>query len=476
MASVLARYSWWIMPVVDVVLVWLAFLVGYYLRYELQVLRVVAEGNRAPFEPYIPYAIFFTLWVHFAYRGARLYERQRGRSWHDEMYTVINGSANATMWTMAATFFLQPLVFSRLLLVEVGVLVIVLLGAARVVERQVKAALRARGIGVENVLIVGAGGMGRSVMQTIVARPELGYKAVGFVDDDPDKCKSDMGRVRALGCVGDIAILLEREPIDLVIITLPWREYPTILDVVRACAARNVAARVVPDLFQLSLSQVQLETLDDVPLLGIGVERTWSRSSRLVKRTLDLALVLLLAPVVLPLMGLIALAIRLDSPGPIFYNQWRVGQDGRRFQIVKFRSMVDGADSQKAELMDRNIATGPLFKIKNDPRVTRVGRWIRRFSLDELPQIINVVRGEMSWVGPRPGLPDEVAQYEPWQRQRLEAPPGITGLWQVTGRSDVAFEEMCLLDIYYIEKWSLGMDLRILARTVPRMLMGSGAY
>ena len=476
MAGVLARYARWTMPVVDLLLVWVAGVIGYYLRYEVQLLRVVSEVNRAPFEPYIPYMLFFTAWVLLTYHSAHLYEKQRGRAWQDEMYIIINGAANATMATMALSFFLQPLVFSRLLLLQVGVLVIVLLGVARVVQRQVQAALRARGIGVERVLIVGAGQIGRSVMRAIVARPELGYKAVGFVDDDPDKSGSDMGRVLALGAIENVPALLRQEAIDLVIITLPWRDYPTILKVVQWCADRNVPVRVVPDLFQLSLSQMQLETLDGVPLLGIGGERALPRSSRIAKRALDLAVVLIAAPVVLPLMAILALAIRLESPGPVFFKQQRVGEDGRLFEIVKFRSMVQGADDQKAELLSQNQATGPLFKIRDDPRVTRVGRWLRRYSLDELPQVINVVRGEMSLVGPRPGLPDEVAQYEPWQRQRLEAPPGITGLWQVSGRSDVAFEEMCLLDIYYIENWSLGMDIRILARTVPRALLGTGAY
>lgn len=476
MGVFLARFHRRIMPVVDLALVWLAFVFGYYLRYQVQLLRVVSESNRAPFEPYLPYAIFFTIWIGLHFQGARLYEAQRGRSWGDEMYVVVSGAANATMATMAVSFFFQPLVFSRLLLLQAGVLVIIFLGVARLVQRQVQANLRARGVGVERVLIVGAGAIGRTVMQAIVARPDLGLKAIGFVDDNPGKNQSDIGRVRALGSVDDLPRLLRETPVDMVIITLPWQAYPKILNVVHSCTARGVRAWVVPDLFQLSLSQVQLETLDGVPLLGIGGKETMSRGNRLAKRALDLAIVLLAAPVLLALMAVIALAIRLDSPGPVFFEQWRVGQNGQPFKCIKFRSMVEGADDLKAELMALNEATGPLFKIKDDPRMTRVGRVIRRLSLDELPQVINVLRGEMSVVGPRPGLPDEVAKYEEWQRQRLEAPQGMTGLWQVSGRSDVAFEEMCLLDIYYIENWSLGMDLRILARTLPRMLRGSGAY
>jgi lipopolysaccharide/colanic/teichoic acid biosynthesis glycosyltransferase len=153
-----------------------------------------------------------------------------------------------------------------------------------------------------------------------------------------------------------------------------------------------------------------------------------------------------------------------------------VGERGRIFSFYKFRSMRDGAEDQQAELRSRNEATGPLFKIKDDPRLTRLGPLLRRRSLDEIPQLWNVLRGDMSLVGPRPGLPAEVAQYQPWHRQRLEVPPGITGLWQVSGRSDLSFDEMCLLDIYYIENWSLGLDLMIMLRTIPRVLFGEGAY
>jgi lipopolysaccharide/colanic/teichoic acid biosynthesis glycosyltransferase len=172
----------------------------------------------------------------------------------------------------------------------------------------------------------------------------------------------------------------------------------------------------------------------------------------------------------------VALLIKLDSPGPVIFRQQRVGERGRIFSFYKFRSMRDGAEDQQAELRSRNEATGPLFKIKDDPRLTRLGPLLRRRSLDEIPQLWNVLRGDMSLVGPRPGLPAEVAQYQPWHRQRLEVPPGITGLWQVSGRSDLSFDEMCLLDIYYIENWSLGLDLMIMLRTIPRVLFGEGAY
>ncbi|HQE17619.1 MAG TPA: sugar transferase, partial [Aggregatilineales bacterium] len=169
--------------------------------------------------------------------------------------------------------------------------------------------------------------------------------------------------------------------------------------------------------------------------------------------------------------------IKLDSPGPVFFKQERIGKDGRAFTVYKFRTMVDGADMMKSKVAHLNRFKGDtLLKVVNDPRVTKVGRFLRRTSLDELPQVINVLRGEMSWVGPRPNTPDEVVKYEVWQRKRLNVLPGITGLWQVSGRSDVPFDEMCLLDIFYIENWSLGLDARIILQTIPRILFGSGAY
>jgi lipopolysaccharide/colanic/teichoic acid biosynthesis glycosyltransferase len=177
-----------------------------------------------------------------------------------------------------------------------------------------------------------------------------------------------------------------------------------------------------------------------------------------------------------PVWPLVALAIRLDSPGPILFRQIRVGRHGKTFTFYKFRSMCADAEAELEKLRALNEASGPLFKIKDDPRQTRVGRFIRRTSLDELPQFFNVLRGDMSLVGPRPGLPSEVEKYQNWHRRRLEVQPGLSGLWQVRGRSDLTFDEMVMLDIYYGENWSLLTDVQILMRTIPQILFGDGAY
>jgi exopolysaccharide biosynthesis polyprenyl glycosylphosphotransferase len=241
------------------------------------------------------------------------------------------------------------------------------------------------------------------------------------------------------------------------------------------CQQNKVRAQTVPDLLQLSLNRVEFNNMAGIPMLGVR-EVIISRSQRVLKRALDLTIIAISAIPAMLVMALVAIAIKLDSPGPVLYSAERVSRNGKLFRMYKFRSMVQNADKQKDALQELNEADGPVFKIKNDPRRTRVGGILRRSSFDELPQLFNVLLGHMSLVGPRPPLLQEVAEYKPWHRQRLSVIGGMTGLWQVSGRSDLTFDELCLLDIYYIENWSITLDLRILLQTIPHSLFGRGAY
>lgn len=459
----------------DAALVGGAFLLSYYLRYEVEFLQPVDEANAAPFRPYLPYTLLFAALMLLFNQNGRLYNERRGRTWWDEVFSIGNSATNTAVVVMAVSFLLQPLVFSRLLIVQAALLVIALLGVWRLALRFVQAQMRKRGIGVERVLVVGAGSVGRSVLQTMVARPDLGFKVIGFVDDDPERGRTDLGRVPALGGVENLAQIIETQPVDTVIITLPWLVQRKILGIIRECERNRIRVRTVPDLFELSLSQVQVEMLGGIPLLGLNGEPRLHAGSQVAKRALDLTLTLLVAPFALVIAAIVAIAIRLDSPGPILFAQDRVGVNGKLFKVYKFRSMVDNAEELWADLI-RQTGDDPRHpKVPGDPRITRVGRWLRRFSIDELPQVWNIVRGEMSWVGPRPAVPQEVELYEPWHLQRLRVTPGLTGLWQVSGRSQVPFEEMCLLDIYYIDNWSLGLDLQIILRTIPLVVLAHGA-
>jgi exopolysaccharide biosynthesis polyprenyl glycosylphosphotransferase len=424
---------------------------------------------------YVPFAFLFTAMMMGAFLIDRVYQSWRGYPWLDQVYRIMNATAKSVVVLLAFTFVLQPLEYSRLLLIEAGVIAFVLLALSRIVHNAVLGQLRARGLAVSRVIIVGAGEVGRTVMRTIVARRELGYHIVGFVDDNPDKGRTDIGRIKALGATSDLARAIEEESVDEVIITLPWMYHRKIMGIVRECQRRQVSARIVPDLFQMSLSQVDVDDLGGVPLIGVR-EIVIGKSSLLLKRVSDVIGAVIGLVLGAPLLALIALAVRLDSPGPILFEQTRVGAGGEPFTIYKFRSMREGAEAELEELRDLNESDGPLFKIRYDPRLTRVGRFLRHTSLDELPQLWNVLRGEMSVVGPRPPLPSEVSSYLEWHKKRLQVRPGMTGLWQVSGRSLLSFDEMVLLDIYYIENWSLWLDLKIMMRTIPQVLRGQGAY
>jgi exopolysaccharide biosynthesis polyprenyl glycosylphosphotransferase len=466
----------WQLPLIDLALAAAAFVLAYIVRYDLQILRPVNEVNRAPFEPYIIYLVIYLGLLFLSYQSGSLYKHVRGRPLAEEVYLLINGAMSSTLLLMAISFVAQPLVFSRLMMIYVAALTIVLLALARVIRRAIQANLRAQGIGVERVLVVGAADTGRAVLRTMIARKELGYYPVGYLDDDPNLGTVDLGRMKGLGDVKRLEQTIYEQNVDTVVITLPWDRRGDIMEMVELCQTMSVAVHVVPDVFQLNLRQVQVENLDGIPLLELGIHDLFPGINRLVKRIFDVTLITLAAPVWVPLLLGVALAIRLESPGAVFYRQRRVGENGREFSIIKFRSMIPNADALHAELVKQSGEDPRHPKIKNDPRITRVGSFIRRTSLDELPNIINVLRGEMSLVGPRPPMPDEVKLYQPWHRQRLSIMPGITGLWQVSGRSDVPFDEMCLLDIYYIENWSIKMDAQILMMTIPRVLLRRGAY
>ena len=463
---------WWVV-VSDVVLINASVWLGYWVRYRLQWFRDVSYDH--PLSAYIPFALLFTGLMMLAFRVDRVYQRWRGCRWLDQLYRITNATAKSVVVVMAIIFVVQPLEYSRLLFVEAGIIAVVLLALARLVQNGIVGWLRTRGVGISSVIIVGAGEAGRTVMRTIVARPELGYEILGFVDDDAQKGRTDIGRFKALGSTDNLGRLLEAEAVDEVIVTLPWMYHRKIMSIVHECERQQVSARIVPDLFQMSLSQVDVDDLGGVPLIGVR-KVGFGRGALLVRRGMDIVGAFVGLVLGAPFMALIALAIRLDSPGPIIFRQMRVGAGGRLFEIYKFRSMRAGAEAELEQLRDLDETDGPIFKIHDDPRMTRMGRFLRRTSLDELPQLWNVLRGEMSLVGPRPPLPDEVNGYVEWHKKRLEVRPGMTGLWQVSGRSLLSFDEMVLLDIYYIENWSLWLDFKILVRTIPQVLRGDGAY
>lgn len=469
-----SRLSTAVMVLLDALLVNAAFVVAYWLRYEVEIGGLVEEANYVPLSVFLPVQLSLTAITVLVLAAGGLYRGPRRSSWPSQLGTIVQGTIISVATLIVIVFAFRPYFFSRLIFAQAAVLMMVFLGAARLLEDVLRGMLRRRGIGVVRLLIVGAGSIGRAVMQTLVAQPELGYQVVGFVDDDQEKLQ-DIGRFKALGVTGDLPRLLSELAVDQVIITLPWLSHGKVLSIMNHCQRRGVLVKVVPDLFQISLSQVDIDELNGIPLIGLR-EPVMRATGQVIKRVIDVAVSLVGLILLSPVLVLVAIAIALDSPGPVIFPQQRVSQWGGTFTCYKFRSMRVGADEEKERLRRETETTQVTFKLKDDPRRTRVGRLIRRMSLDELPQLYNVLRGEMSLVGPRPAVPSEVENYEDWQRKRLEVRPGLTGLWQVMGRSELPFEEMVMLDIYYIENWSLSLDLKILLRTIPTVLSGRGAY
>jgi exopolysaccharide biosynthesis polyprenyl glycosylphosphotransferase len=473
--------------VVDAALIWLAFCGSYYLRYTVQWVPVDHGTVWVPFRDWIPFGIAFSLIELASLLIAGSYRERIGRDLLDEVLVSARTSLVGIGVMVIVTAFL-PIEFpSRLLIVYAWILLIPLLALGRALLAVSWGRLHARGWNTRRVLVAGGTPMGKMVMQNLLSARRRGYELVGFLQgsqpDAPSNTtvplvgRANFGRFKCLGSVTDLVEVVEQLQVDEVIVTLPATHHSEIADICAHCESRQVSVKLVPDLFEMSLSRVHMDHLAGIPLIDVRRTRQ-SRAARAIKRGLDVTVAGLALLVLSPLLLVIALAIKLDSRGPILNTQRRVGKGGVEFTFYKFRSMHVNAEQMLDSLIaKKGIADPRIFKDRHDPRRTRVGRLIRRLSLDELPQFFNVLKGDMSLVGPRPPLPHEVARYEPHHRKRLEVIGGITGQWQVNGRSDIeSFEEIIMMDTYYIDNWSLALDLKILLRTVLAVLSRKGAY
>jgi exopolysaccharide biosynthesis polyprenyl glycosylphosphotransferase len=301
---------------------------------------------------------------------------------------------------------------------------------------------------------------------------EWGTHVVGFLDDG-DVPRDSRIPADQLHKLIELPTILKQQVVDEVIIACPRSMIATLGPVVGTCASAGVPMTLLSDIFGDYLPPPRVTRFGSMAALSFAPVHH-SRSQLILKRVVDIVGSAAALLVTLPLIVIAAVAIKLTSRGPVFFHQIRTGQYGRTFRIVKLRTMTEDAETRRAELLGANEMTGPVFKIRHDPRITSVGKWLRRISLDEIPQFWNVLRGDMSLVGPRPPLPHEVAEYETFDRRRLSMRPGITCLWQVGGRNSVDFDDWVKLDLEYIDTWSLASDLKILARTIPAVMRGTG--
>jgi exopolysaccharide biosynthesis polyprenyl glycosylphosphotransferase len=381
--------------------------------------------------------------------------------------------------TLATLAYLLPLrQLSRAWFVLFLVISAILLLAEKILVRIIARWVRSKGLNYRTILIVGTGRRATDIARMVADHKYWGYKILGFVSDG-HRLSNGWARYRIFGTVPDLRRILEngeiKEPLDEIVFAVTRKKLDEMKQIFILCEELGIRTRVAMNIFQNRVARLEIEELEGVPFLTFTT--TPSNETHLaLKRTLDVAISLLILALSLPVFVIAALAIKLSSPGAVFFKQERIGLNGRMFTLYKLRTMIADAHARRDEVEHLNEMNGPVFKAKSDPRVTPVGRWLRRFSLDEIPQFWNVLKGDMSLVGPRPPIPEEVTHYHRWHRRRLSMKPGLTCLWQISGRNEIQdFDHWMQLDLQYIDNWSPTLDLKILLRTIPAVLSGKGA-
>jgi exopolysaccharide biosynthesis polyprenyl glycosylphosphotransferase len=422
--------------------------------------------------------------------------RVRGEfSFVEEAINILKATAIGSLLIVAVAFLyrggfeFRAYSYARGVFLLDLLLVSSLLLALRFVIRSIQILLRQQGINLIPTLVVGRGKEAANFIDEVKARPTLGYRVIGVVDSDEarEDAPSEFEGIAVIGQLGSLPELIKESGANEVVITDLKIPGDALFQAMMGIGRRGgVEFRVAPSLFNCLPRKTEIDQIGAMPVITLFREPL-SSAARMAKRASDIVIAGLAVALLSPLWLLVAILIRLDSKGAIFYKQERVGMDGRVFLFYKFRSMRTDADDRSHREYQKRYIKGsadanlgdevkPAYKLTSDSRVTRVGRVLRRLSLDELPQLVNVLRGDMSIVGPRPPIPYEVEAYEVWHRKRLDMKPGLTGLWQVSGRNRLTFDEMVRLDLYYIENWSLLLDLKIILQTLPVMLRGDDAY
>jgi exopolysaccharide biosynthesis polyprenyl glycosylphosphotransferase len=455
----------------DILCVVAAVPAAYWLR---DLLPVHTRGPLVPLSDFWPFLVLtLLLWIAGAW-FFRVYESFRTRSVWPELGRIGKALVAVGLLQVAAIFFLRLHEdVSRLYFSTYFTFAFSLLAANRLVLRKVAHSARRSGLNTRVFAVVGSGELAHDVVATVADHPEWGLQFAGHVLDAQGAGNTKPELV--LGTVSQLGQILDDNVIDEVIFAVPRERLAHIEGAFRLCQEQGAGARVCLDLFDVAGAHVALGEMDGLPMLSFNRAPT-DEVGLLFKRAFDVVSSAVALLAFSPVLLATALAVKLESPGPVFFRQTRVGKNGRPFKMYKFRSMRVDAEARLESLRAQNEASGPVFKMKNDPRVTRVGRFIRRTSIDELPQFLNVFAGEMSVVGPRPPVPAEVRQYQRWQRRRLSVKPGITCTWQVSGRSNVSFDEWMELDLEYIDNWSLWRDVQICFQTIPAVLTSRGAH
>jgi exopolysaccharide biosynthesis polyprenyl glycosylphosphotransferase len=482
----------------DLILSLLSFVGAFYLYHRVPLIHPATNGRLAWANAFGPYGALLPLVLPIRVVLIAYYDLYRVRgefSFVADAGRVLRATAIGSLLIVAAAFLYRGGVtfrafsYSRAVFVLDFLLATASIGALHLLARAAQVLVRRRGINLIPSLVVGQGPEAAVCIREMRARPELGYRVIGVIGTGrPESLlASTFEDVPVIGDLKSLPEAIRESRANEVIITDPNVPGETLFDVMMLTGRNSgVEFRIAPTLFNCLPSKTEIDQIGALPMVTL-FRSPLSQIARIAKRASDLLIALLAIAILSPLWLIVALLIKLGSRGPVFYKQERVGMDGRVFLCYKFRTMRVEADDQVHREYQRRYIKGqpdtnlgnderPVYKLRSDPRVTSIGRVLRRLSVDEFPQLFNVLRGDMSIVGPRPPIPYEVEDYELRHRKRLDMKPGITGLWQVSGRNRLPFEEMVRMDLYYIENWSLLLDLKIILQTLPVMVRGSDAY
>jgi exopolysaccharide biosynthesis polyprenyl glycosylphosphotransferase len=461
-----------------------SFQFAYWLRFQWTFLPALPTP---PFDLYFRFSLLIgTVGVVLLYMGG-LYRLRRLSFTIEDWFHVVRSISLAAVLVVITSFVLRGYIagqgfdtYSRLI-----ILISWLVGVVAVTAWRWGVALffgfwRRRGVGLKDVLIVGTDDVGRGFWRALRSSTDHEYRAVGFItiadsDSESIECTDELDGLSIVGDVDGLEEAIRRYSAEEIVLASSSVSEQRVARIVKVCERADVQFSMVPGYLDILTRQMRVHEVADVPVFQLE-ERIFQRWARLTKRAMDVTLSLLVIVAFLPVWLVVAAAIKLESPGSAIFAHVRVGKGERLFRTYKFRSMHVDAERRRGELEAAHRGQDAILRMPEDERVTRVGRLLRRFSIDEVPQVLNVLRGDMSWVGPRPHIPSEVAHYSEWHRRRFDVLPGISGLTQISGRKDLSLDEMVRRDIYYIENWTPWLDLQILLRTFPAVLGGKGAY
>jgi len=460
---------------IDALLVAISLYLAYWVRhiYYLQFHRFSLEAL-IPFTVYAwLFLIILPLWPMLLEING-LYSSLRIKTLRDIFWIILKSVFLGIATLILVLFVLRIQTMSRIVIVGFGGISLGLIFLKEVAIREILRSLRRRGLNFRSVLVVGGGDKARDIIERINKNVQWGLKITGAVVPDAMAEQKTFYGTKVIGRLSDMSRLLRKNVVDNVIFAAGKEFFSEIEKAVWACETQGVQTWLAADLFKTTIAKAHLDEFAGIPMLVFTTtpQKPWQL---FIKWIIDFVGSFILLTILSPLFLAVSVVIKLTSSGPIFFRQERSGLNGRKFMMYKFRSMVSDAEMRRAELEARNEVSGPVFKIADDPRITKFGKFIRKTSIDELPQLWNVLTGKMSLVGPRPPIPDEVEKYEDWQRRRLSMKPGLTCIWQIGGRSEVKFDDWMRLDLEYIDNWSLWLDIKILLKTIPVVVIGLGA-